>query len=267
MTFDVYGREDVKEALNLLFGGKCAYCEFDYSPGMPVDVEHFRPKGGVVDGSGSLRFPGYWWLASTWSNLLPSCIDCNRARWHKVGDDEHKFGKENLFPLPAGAIPARVPTELAAETPLLINPAEEDPADHLRFELTKTPGGRFESVVMPRRSCDGVEDPRGRASMETYGLNRPPLAQSRLKHLRLLQLALDGVEARFELADREPDVSRKAVLMKSARASLRNTIRLYTHWRCQYSAACRAYFRQWRTAFDARRAAPGRAVATALALP
>src|SRR3954464_1089354 len=71
MTFSVYGEDEVKDRLNELFGYKCAYCETDFGPAMPVDVEHYRPKGRVVGPAGNLLFPGYWWLASTWSNLLP----------------------------------------------------------------------------------------------------------------------------------------------------------------------------------------------------
>ena len=35
--------------LLVLFSGKCAYCETDIVSNQPGDVEHFRPKGRVVD--------------------------------------------------------------------------------------------------------------------------------------------------------------------------------------------------------------------------
>lgn len=255
MTFEVYGREDVKDALNRLFGDKCAYCEFDFSPGMPVDVEHYRPKGGVVDSQGRLLFPGYWWLASEWSNLLPSCIDCNRSRWHRIGADRYKFGKENLFPLPPGQSPARNACQVAAESPLLINPADDDPAQHLRHVYKSSPGGRMESLVEPVLE-NGVVDPRGVVSRDTYGLNRPRLVRARRKRIQDMKLALDGVEIIYQIADGEPDPARRAHLRARGREQARRVVAQYLNWRSEFAATCRAYYRDWLVAFNARRGAP-----------
>lgn len=125
-----------------LFHGKCAYCEakivLDQHNG---DVEHFRPKGGVTDendkvieieNSGGRRQPhrGYYWLAYSWENLLPSCIACNRP--NKLGD--RRVGKWNRFPVVGKHASSRA--ELAQERPLLLNPllARDDPAQHLQFD-------------------------------------------------------------------------------------------------------------------------------------
>ena len=66
-TFAAYKADDVREALTRLFRGKCAYCESRYAVTQPMDVEHWRPKGGVeeedVDGKTRLG-PGYPWLAA-----------------------------------------------------------------------------------------------------------------------------------------------------------------------------------------------------------
>jgi hypothetical protein len=58
--FKAYKSEAVKQALTGMFGGKCAYCEGFYEHAHPVDVEHFRPKGGFVSGT-KLETPGYYW--------------------------------------------------------------------------------------------------------------------------------------------------------------------------------------------------------------
>src|SRR5262245_57287852 len=47
-AFGVYKDETVKQALAQLFGRKCAYCESVYTATSPVDVEHWRTKGGVI---------------------------------------------------------------------------------------------------------------------------------------------------------------------------------------------------------------------------
>src|SRR5688572_13150422 len=74
--FKAYGDELLRNALNQHYGYKCAYCETFYGASQPVAVEHYRPKGEVIDGDERVR-PGYYWLAANWENLLPSCTDCN----------------------------------------------------------------------------------------------------------------------------------------------------------------------------------------------
>src|SRR5712691_64505 len=46
--FKVYSHDSVKNALNELFHFKCAYCESFCGATQPLEVEHFRPKSGVV---------------------------------------------------------------------------------------------------------------------------------------------------------------------------------------------------------------------------
>lgn len=137
-----------KPFLNRLFSGKCAYCEVMIEVSHPTEVEHYRPKGNVKDENeeevtivterGEEEHPGYWWLAYTWSNLLSSCIDCNRRRTHEKEEAgkriEAKAGKADIFPVKGKR--AMEPGEEDNETPLLLNPCEEhfDPIEHFTFE-------------------------------------------------------------------------------------------------------------------------------------
>jgi hypothetical protein len=41
--------------------------------------------------------PGYYWLAYEWTNLLPSCYDCNSFRRH--GTMKAGPGKNERFPV------------------------------------------------------------------------------------------------------------------------------------------------------------------------
>jgi len=245
MKFKVYAHDEVKDQLNNLFGHKCAYCESDIGSVMPVDVEHFRPKGGVITPSGDLRFPGYWWLASKWENLLPSCIDCNRSRWQKIGVAKFKRGKENLFPLRGGVPHALNEAGMAGEVPLLIDPATDDPRNHLQHCYVTLPDGRKESVVRAIIDPAGVEDPKGRASIDTYGLNRNPLAVSRRKTLERMISAIDAAERFFQFAETEPDPVRADLMREVGRRAIKRLAKDYLHWRNPYSATCRAYFREW----------------------
>jgi hypothetical protein len=131
--FVVYKDARVVKALEDAFFGKCAYCEFSYAGGAPCDVEHYRPKG-AIDVDGTLTEPGYYWLAAEWTNLLPSCVDCNRARYQEFPDaDPELSGKANKFPIGDPAARAKQPGQEAHEERLLLHPYFDDPSEHLHF--------------------------------------------------------------------------------------------------------------------------------------
>lgn len=272
--FSVYSSADVKATLNDLFGFKCAYCEGVTGGVMPIDIEHYRPKGEIVAADLTVVRPGYWWLAAEWDNLLPSCIDCNRRRWHKISaTDQLKYGKENLFPLAVGSVHAKLPGEIAAELPLLINPANEDPAVHLTFvpevdAAAAAAGGAAaagpfarEWVASPQSLDNGDEDPRGRQSIEIYGLNKPEVVKQRNDRLKELANLLRSAEERWWDAQGETDPVRRAKAMARVRADFRQAIDTHLHWKRRYAGACRALFKAWREAFIAQAKAAGLDVA------
>ncbi|HWT01539.1 MAG TPA: hypothetical protein VN256_14925 [Pyrinomonadaceae bacterium] len=200
--YSAYKKESVIKALNELFRGKCAYCESLYAATQPVDVEHFRPKGAVVI-DGELKPPGYYWLAATWENLLPSCIDCNRERKQDYVDKtKGKSGKANHFPLKGkekhrAADPKSVTREDRAR--LLLDPCRDDCDSHLQFT--------DEGVAEPARSKGGRRSPMGTASILVYGLNRFHLAALRAERARETMAVitrLKRLEARIDMdpADR-----------------------------------------------------------------
>jgi uncharacterized protein (TIGR02646 family) len=185
-NFEAYSADDVKAALFELFHGKCAYCESRYADTQPMDVEHWRPKGGVDEllpnGKTTLG-EGYPWLAARWANLLPSCIDCNRERLQTdtVTGETVKLGKANQFPITGmrmkfvGNLPPVV-----EDAALIINPTVDDPAQHLRF--------RDDGAVTPT-------GPRGEESIRVYALNRAALAFERLGLAQLIEQRLTVIEA------------------------------------------------------------------------
>ena len=189
--YAAYKARSVIEALEKLFRGKCAYCESRYDHLQPVDVEHFRPKGGIAvvepkTGKMSLQRPGYYWLAASWENLLPSCIDCNRERTHEFPDEEEpgKAGKANKFPLGGKKPPDLVPGCEKGEQALLLNPCADDPDRHLEFTV--------EGVVAPVVS-GGRSSRKGKASIEVYGLQRKPLVQVRRDRALALRAQIERV--------------------------------------------------------------------------
>jgi hypothetical protein len=182
--YKVYGDDLLRDALNQVYGFKCAYCE-TYFAGQPVAVEHYRPKGAVIEGKD--RLPGYYWLAATWRNLLPSCTDCNSPRRQEMADGKKVVrGKGNRFPLAPGSRRARAPGQEARENPLLLHPEIDFPEKHVEFAVDRQRAG----IIRPALQ-NGQPSPKGVASIDVYALDRPQLTQARadfairlLAHLR-----------------------------------------------------------------------------------
>jgi uncharacterized protein (TIGR02646 family) len=194
--YKAYKHPSVKAALNALFRNKCAYCEMDYG-GAPLDVEHFRPKSAVVE-LDPLTFkiltkpatvkPAYFWLAAEWTNLLPSCIDCNRPRTQEFPDAEDAVsGKSNYFPVVTGTARSLDPKadSESNEKRLLLDPCRDDPQQHLEFSRKGT--------IRAKDTPTGP-DPMGLASIEVYGLQRDPLVRKREATQTALRLRMFDVK-------------------------------------------------------------------------
>jgi hypothetical protein len=180
--YKVYGDELLRDAVNRVYQYKCAYCESNFGATQPVAIEHYRPKGEVIEGTVRVK-PGYYWLAATWENLLPSCTDCNSPRRQVVASDGAKAvrGKGNYFPLEPGTKRASAPGKEAGEKPLLLHPEVDDPALHLEF-VTDLPGA---GIIRPSL-IGGQQSLRGTASIEVYALDRPQLQERRRAHAKRL---------------------------------------------------------------------------------
>lgn len=205
--FKAYKSSDVAHALNELFHGKCAYCESSIRAVQPTDIEHFRPKGRVADCPGH---PGYWWLAANWANLLASCIDCNRQRYHDAEQlDQDRFsadpdwlfklGKGDLFPILGAAYAHCGTDDHDAENAALIDPTSRDPADHLVW-LEE----RALSLIGPRPVAGG-HDPHGYYTYRVFGLNRQGLVEERTSLMRKVYAQIAFIEQMLDSAIQMPE--------------------------------------------------------------
>lgn len=222
-TFTAYKAADVRASLEMLFHGKCAYCETTYAASAPVDIEHYRPKGAVAEDS---SHGGYWWIAMSWDNLLPSCIDCNRQRGQVLVEPSSSLatlaatakpvvsqsGKKDSFPLAdTGVRQLAEEIEFTREQALLLNPCSDDPATSLMYSFD---AGHPTGLILP---TGGVEQQiRGAVSIQIYGLNRLKLVQDRTRVLRRLEFLGDLV---IDLA-----VSITELEMPATAAKLRGTL-------------------------------------------
>jgi uncharacterized protein (TIGR02646 family) len=166
----VYAHATVKKKLVTAQHQKCAFCESKVSHIANGDVEHFRPKAAVRAASGALSQLGYYWLAYEWTNLLFACELCNRRH------------KANHFPLCDEAKRARSPRDrLNREEPLFIDPAAEDPAEHIGFRKEYAYAIRGED--------------RGTKTVEALGLNREALVERRRERLSTVRVLVKAIRA------------------------------------------------------------------------
>ncbi|VVN58141.1 hypothetical protein PS687_02912 [Pseudomonas fluorescens] len=219
--FKLYKHDSVRSQLNEMFHRKCAYCESFYYATSAMEVEHFRPKEGLY---GEDYHQGYWWLGASWDNLLPSCIYCNQRRsqtlpkmsgkpvvlHEAIGqfDDQRSAvtGKGTHFPILGDRVTS--PGDCSKEFPLLLNPCQDQPQDHLEYYIDSS---NIIGLILAKPNLGAVPlkngldqktqeefrnelaltlkhnlDLRGSVSILIYGLNRLGLVQERTRVLRQL---------------------------------------------------------------------------------
>jgi hypothetical protein len=163
---------DYKPEFAMAQKSKCAFCDRNATTDDP-DVDHFAPKAAVHelpaqpddrgreihDGLPNMRgrkperafAPGYWWRAYDWSNYLLVCGTCN-SKW-----------KQCYFPLDAPR--QGPPVREVHESPLLLN-AFDDQEPWRAFSFDEI--GQIQGL-----------DARGKATVETCGLDRETLRKER----------------------------------------------------------------------------------------
>lgn len=157
----------VRDALLDLFHGKCAYCESPVGGSTPLDVDHFRPRERAINLDGQVDPDHYWWLSYEWLNLYPSCPVCNRMKGSRFPVDGPR------------AVPQSGPEALRQEGRQLLDPCQDDPADHLVFSEDGT-------VASDSRM--------GRITIEVLGLNRLDLVEARRSAWERLHHTLESLE-------------------------------------------------------------------------
>lgn len=186
------------EKLNIYYKYKCAYCESIEA----LDVEHYRPKGRIDNINGvELYNPGYYWLAYEWSNLIPSCIKCNR-----------EGGKHNKFPyLNRGGFVNTVPLnnynkidvpkclitnfDLVNEYPMLLHPEiDNDFLNYFKFKIDE----HFIGIEI-----EGIDsDRRGFNTIEICDLNRESLRRSR--YIDVIKPFIKSINSLFTKNSKQP---------------------------------------------------------------
>ncbi len=246
--FKVYGKNEVKKELTKLFYEKCAYCETPYAVSGDLNIEHYRPKSLVKIEEDSRELTGYWWLASAWNNLLPSCKRCNCVYTYESNGKKISLGKGNFFPISNVLHQNRVHPKVndeRIEDALLINPSIDNPIDYLIYDFIKN-----ESIVRPKNGLL-----KGIKSIQHYALNRPDLVKERTKEIKRFASSLVAIEETFEDLLIASNFSTKKRYINRIKGKLLDLKSNYLDIReHSYIQAKFFYLIQWLTKYDEKNA-------------
>lgn len=199
MEFDsrIYGDSTVKDLLKSDQHQKCCFCESMFTKTSFGDVEHFRPKTAYKKvGTKAYVYPGYYWLAYDWTNLLFSCEICNRT----FKKNEFPLGNELTRKLFHNHI-----NTLVDEDRLLIDPTIENPADFMTFK---------QEVPVPVSGST-----KGDKTIEVLKLDR--LNESRLKHIEAIKIL--KILSRIDI-NNEEQLDQAVSVLKTTRVELIDAI-------------------------------------------
>ena len=201
----LYGAMEVKNALRTAHNDKCCYCETIFSASSYGAVEHYRPKGAVKEGK-KKKFPGYYWLAYDFTNLLYICERCNTNKGSKfpLMDPSKRANNHN--------------DSIAGELPYFLHPGFEDPAIHLKF-INDAP------VAL---------SPRGSKMIEIMELDRLELVENRNKTLQILEALMDLARVTHH-QNRDMGLYNKTL----------DSIRKYLSLKSEYTAMNNSYFSKY----------------------
>ncbi len=182
--------------------GKCAYCEISLEGNRSQFISHYRPLSNAVDTYHDIEHVEcYAWFAYEWQNLMLICNECNNY-------------KLNYFPI-AGRTANSYSSWRSAqiyEQPLLLNPFEDAPADHLMFDADGVALGTSEE---------------GKATIALLNLNRTTLSLERKEAIEATLNAILKSNNEHELTDTlRQAISESKVYSGAIRSSLSHVCRI-----------------------------------------
>lgn len=143
----------IREGLEKLFQGRCAYCEQRASAKKLSNLEPHRPLGQALGKDGRTDHAYYTWLAYDWDNIVSACDACRRRKQNQFFVD----GKR-------GAMNASVGKLRETEKALFLDPCYDDPGENLRFGTN----GHVEALSVAAQE-----------TISLLSLNRPELVAAR----------------------------------------------------------------------------------------
>jgi hypothetical protein len=184
-----WGDNALVAALKAVVGNKCWYSEINLG-GADPNVDHFRPKGRVVEVNDDMEktgaaLDGYWWLAFEPLNFRLSSQHANQRRV----DDDSNGGKADFFPVKGDRAPELTSYLQIFEHVLPLDPCSPSDVSLIWFD----PEGR--PCYSPHQRKRTLEDElRIKATIWLYHLDKNDTAGPRAK-------AVEDVRRKLLLAD------------------------------------------------------------------
>jgi hypothetical protein len=190
MRDQTWGHKDLVCSLKNVIGNKCWYSEIALG-GADPNVDHFRPKGRVIEvdadfeKTGADVPDGYWWLAYEVLNFRLSSQHANQRRV----DEQTDGGKADFFPVLGIRGQQKTPYHQIHENVLPLDPCSASDVSLLGFDTYGDP------IYIPRKGKPSKDDAlRVDATIWLYHLDKHDTASLRSK-------AVDEFRRRLRQAD------------------------------------------------------------------
>lgn len=207
-----WGDPALVAALRAAIGNKCWYSEIELG-GADPNVDHFRPKGRVVEVNDEMvktgqQQDGYWWLAFEPLNFRLSSQHTNQRRV----DEDTNGGKADFFPIKGNRAPIGTPYMQIFEDVLPLDPCSASDVSLIWFD----PEGR--PCHSPKQKHSKEEgELRIKATIWLYHLDKNDTAAPRAK-------AVENIRRKLLLADNYYQLWRSAIPCLKSKASFDHEI-------------------------------------------
>lgn len=204
---ETWGSEALLKSLRAVVGNKCWYSEVPLD-GADPNVDHFRPKGRVVEIDHSTlektgdKSPGYWWLAFEPKNYRLSCMHSNQRRV----DEETEGGKWDFFPVEGARAPEETEWDLIAEDVLPFDPCCAMDMALLWFSSDGTP-------TLKNSSPSDKEKRRLDVTVWLFHLNKAEIAKKRTANVIDIMKDVKAADAAYKIWQ-QPGAASEFVLKK-----------------------------------------------------
>ncbi|WP_353367419.1 hypothetical protein [Acidovorax sp. FG27] len=190
---NTWGNSVVVEALKKVVGNKCWYSEISLG-GADQNIDHFRPKGRVVEIDDQMaktgqNCEGYWWLAFEPLNFRLTSQHSNQRRV----DDTTEGGKADFFPIRGMRTPATTPYAQIFEDVLPLDPCSASDVSLMWFDPDGNP------VYLPKKKRMEEDALRIKATIWLYHLDKRDTAAPRRKAVESVQLKLKQADTYHQL--------------------------------------------------------------------
>lgn len=192
---ETWGHQDLVNALRQVVGNKCWYSEVSLD-GADPNVDHFRPKGRVVeiDCDSLIKTDtisrGYWWLAFEPKNFRLSSQHSNQRRV----DEDTDGGKWDFFPVEGARAPETTEWELIGENVIPLDPCSYSDMSLLWFDPDGKPG-----LSKPIDRATPYEVKRIKVTVWLYHLDKKETAASRARHIEGIRKDIKNADIAYKL--------------------------------------------------------------------